>query len=216
MMNATIKNEMETAVRKEVSLRKQRDAGPQWMSRLSLDRLVLHLPWLLGSGKKEGISCRCPLCRTDVIALALTALPPCYCRSLHYGISLQRVDGNQIRKEVQSAARKIDLRPRHPSRGPVPDSSGIRLIDFGLKEGVRMIGPLLERVPGACSCETCREDTLAFGLNRSEPRYGVEIVGKLRMLPHQLDFLRHELLGTFTEAARKIALNPRHGGKDSV
>jgi hypothetical protein len=172
------------------------------------------LPWLSKDVRRKGAACRCSLCRNDAIALALTILPPRYCRSLHYGISLKGADRKSVEREVGRAVRRVALRPHHPYRSPVLPSSGVRLVDFGLLEGGRMIGPLLVNLSGACACETCREDTLAFGLNNCTPHYGVAMQGKLRIPPHQLDFLRHELLGVLSEAAKTIALKPRHGGRD--
>ena len=215
-MRVSIKNEMELAVRSEVERLRMPQSVMPALAGLGLDRFLKGISGLLGTSSGKRIACRCELCRTDVVALALTTLPPCYCRKLHYGISLERVDSDLIEKEVAKAVRKVELRPRHPSRGPVPEGNEVKLVDFGLREGGRIIGPLLQKLEGACSCNTCREDTLAYGLNRIGPRYGVEVVGKLRMPRHEVDFFRHEILPTLSEAASAIALNPRHGGKDRL
>ena len=213
IVKVSIKNEMETAVRNEAGLQ-QASRGRRSSGIPYLDRVTAFVPWLSKEGRREGTLCRCSLCRNDAIALALTILPPRYCRSLHYGLSLRGADRKTVEREVSRAVKRVALRPHHPYRSPVDLATGIRLIDFGILEGGRMIGPLLVKLKGACACETCREDTLAFGLNNCTPHYGVAVKGKMRMPPHQLDFLRHELLGVLSEAAKTIALKPRHGGRD--
>ncbi len=209
-----VKNEMETAVRSEVLKQKRGQGGGSWASWVPLEVVSQFVPFLRRHLPKTSLSCRCPLCTTDAVALSLTLLPPCYCRADHYGLSLGKVSGEEVQQRVVSALRKVELRPRHPSRQPVPEASQIRLVDFGLREGARMIGPLLKRIEEACDCAKCREDTLAFGLNRYSPKYGVVVQGKMRIPLHHMEFIRHELLSVLSEAARTIATNPRHGGKD--
>lgn len=211
-----VKNEMETAVRNEMRRQRGGEKGSTLSWRIPLESLNRLMPFLGRSISKSGLTCRCPLCEADSLALSLTYLPPCYCRVDHYGLALSKVSPKVIEEKVRAALKRVGLRPRHSSREALPQSSAVKIIDFGLKEGGRMIGPLLERLSGACACEQCREDTLAFGLNRYAPKYGVSVGGKLRMQPHQIDFLRHELLEKLSEAAGSIARNPRHGGKDTL
>ena len=61
-----------------------------------------------------------------------------------------------------------------------------------------------------------QEDTLALALNRWQPKYGVEVLGRRRIPPHQLEFIQHDLLTVLSESARSIGLNPRHDGKDTL
>jgi hypothetical protein len=88
-------------------------------------------------------------------------------------------------------------------------------VDFGIREGAVMVRPLLQRLEESCTCPRCRADVLAFGLNRFQPRYGVEVQGKLRMPPHEMEFIRHELRSVLWKAAGTIAANPRHGDGES-
>jgi hypothetical protein len=98
----------------------------------------------------------------------------------------------------------------------VPEASEIRLVDFGIQEGAVMVGPFLQRLEAACTCARCRADALAFGLNRFRPRYGVEVQGKLRMPPHEMEFIRHELRTVLWKAAGTIAAKPRHRDRENV
>ena len=47
-------------------------------------------------------------------------------------------------------------------------------------------------------------------LHRSSLKAFEDYPVDVRMTPDQLDFYRHDLLGTLAEAARKVAGNPRH------
>lgn len=215
-MSVKIKNEMETAVRAEVSRQRRRATGwsrSPWFTRGVHNSILARL---LKSERKRAGACWCVVCDKDVMALSLTTLPPCYCRSQHYGVTLDRIETGELASKVKGAVRKVNLRPRHPSRLQAPGNSEICLIDYGLREGLGMIGPLLRRMPGTCNCRACREDTLALALNSKSPRYGVEILGRMRMPLHEMDFFRHELLETLSVAAKTVARNPRHGGKDTA
>jgi hypothetical protein len=160
-------------------------------------------------GEKKRTLCHCPICSIDSIALAISTLPPCYCRSEHYGIASSKISQDELSERVKTAIRKVTLLPRHPGR-PVADDASVRLFDFGLYEGSRMIGPLLSKVPGACTCDNCLEDTLAFGLNHSKVKYGILMGRDMRVPSSEMDFFRHELQGVFVKASKVIARNPRH------
>jgi hypothetical protein len=202
-----IKNEMELAVLAAID-RQNRERGS---SNRSAARKTFSLVMSLLSKDRERPTCRCALCTTDAAALSLVKLPSCYCRTHHYGITLEKVREEEIEAQVRQAVRRVSLHPKHPSRQPVPDSSRITLIDLGLKEGLRMVGPLLRKVAGGCDCRHCREDALALALNSSSPQYSVRIQDRFRFPPHHLEFLRHEFLPLLNDAVRKVCLNPRHG-----
>lgn len=208
-----VKNEMETVVRAEVARLKQgRYAAPSWLPRSLAEG---SLSWLTGMTRGGNFACGCPHCAADVLALSLCRLPVRYCLSLHYGVG-GRVEAAKVRQQVRDALRRVDSRPRHAARDLVSEGSEIRLVDFGIREGALMVGPLLQRLEEGCTCSRCRADTLAFGLNRFPPRYGVEVQGRLRMPPHEMEFIRHDLRTVLWKAAGTIATNPRHRDRGNV
>jgi len=214
--SVNIKNETETVVRAEVE--RLCGWGRQRPGTSRLAFLADGFHWLTRSKAAEMDVCRCPHCSADVLALALSNLPAGYCLSHHYAVGRRRVDGDEVKRQIQASLRRVGTRPRHVSGETLPGVSDVRLVDFGMREGVHMIRPLLQRMESACSCSRCRADALAYGLNRFRPRYGVEVRGRIRMPPHELDFIRHDLLTTLHEAARAVTENPRHDslgkGKD--
>jgi len=203
-----IKNETETAVRAEIARLWGQGRHGTETSRLSF--VGAGLRWLSGSNTAGINVCRCPHCLADILALALSKLPAGYCLSHHYSVGRRRVDDDQVKRQIQASLRRVGTRPRHGVGESLPGTDDVRLVDFGMREGAHMVRPLLRRVSNACSCARCRADTLAYGLNRSRPHYGVEVRGKTRMPPHELDFIRHDLLETLHKAARAVAENPRH------
>jgi len=229
MAELKVKNDLEAAVRSEVLRQKSLHKAPSRGSRIFKEKVSGAASWL---SKKPGISsriptakvskavsrmvgekkrtiCHCPICSIDSIALAISTLPPCYCRSDHYGISSSKISQDELSETVKTAIRKVTLLPRHPDR-PVADDASVRLFDFGLYEGSRMIGPLLSKVPGACTCGNCLEDTLAFGLNHAEVKYGILMGRDVRVPSSEMEFYRHQLQGVFVEASKIISRNPRH------
>ena len=175
-----------------------------------LPLIVSGFQWLTGSGAVERRFCPCSQCRSDVLALALSNLPGGYCLSHHYGVGRGRIDAQEVRRQIQASLRRVGGRPRHSPADPIPGVGEVRLVDFGMKVGAPLVGPLLQRIGGACTCGRCRADTLAYGLNRTRTRYGVEVRGRVRMPPHELDFIRHDLLVSLHDAAQAVARNPRH------
>ncbi|HEY5999785.1 MAG TPA: late competence development ComFB family protein [bacterium] len=199
-----VRNEAEAVVGREVRRRERRGA-----ERAAPSLLSIH-SWFSRDAGAEPAACTCPLCATDAIALALTKLPPCYSRSQNFGLAAQRIDPIRVRSAVEIALERVTRRPLHPPRQRRHDAGGVRLVDFCLEAGTRMIEPLLRRHEGLCLCLDCREDTLAYALNRVSPKYGVEILGTRRMPPHLMDFIRHDLADAIVKAARVVAANPRH------
>jgi hypothetical protein len=232
MAELKVKNDIEAAVRSEVLRQKSLFKKPSRASELFKEKVSGAASWLSREprisskipvdkvsktisrmvGEKKRALCHCPVCSIDSIALAISTLPPCYCRAEHYGISSSKVTQEELAERVKNAIRKVTLLPRHPAR-PVADDSSVRLFDFGLYEGSRMIAPLLSKVSDACTCENCLEDTLAFGLNRSKVRYGIIMGREVRIPSTELEFFRHQLQGILMKAAKIIGRNPRH---DSV
>jgi hypothetical protein len=180
-----VKNDMEHLVRQEVARRKAERA------------------------EARGI-CWCPLCEADVIALSLNHLPPRYCRSVNFGYAASEGFGRQVAGAVRMALDKVGKRPKHRPGAPDRFRSEARLEDFGLKIGAAIVGRWLATESGACSCEGCRADALAFALNRYPPKYGVSTPSRASYQENFADFIRHELGQTITKACRVVTANPNH------
>lgn len=72
---------------------------------------------------------------------------------------------------------------------------------------------LLASQAGFCSCERCREDVVAFALNKTRPHYvsGSSDVGEVVTgVNLSMDRARAELTVVVLDAMRKVAANPRH------
>lgn len=231
-----IKNDLETAVQEELFRQTPREAGASQAAAAIKSSLSSAMSRLAGNSflssklpmekvtkmtarlmtEKKRTFCHCPVCRTDILALALTKLPPCYCRGEHFGIASEKVPKEELERAVQAAIHRIKMRPKHPERIVITDPGKVVLVNFKLKIADKIIAPLLLKIPEACDCELCRYDTLAFGLNQTPSRYGTSISGKLRLPGSELEFIKHELVKTLAAAARKIATNPRHQKKGAV
>jgi hypothetical protein len=180
----SIKNEMEQLVREEVALaRRERVPGSR--------------------------ACRCALCETDVVALALTLLPPLYCREESAAHAAGFIQPGKVRDAVQVAFRRVALRPKH-REGAAGATRDLALVNYTWDVGAGMVGPALGRADSACSCDSCRSDTLAYALNRYPSKYGVRLAGRQSLHPTYLDFMRHELSLLITQAARVVSNSPRH------
>lgn len=71
---------------------------------------------------------------------------------------------------------------------------------------------VLERNPGACGCDKCRADIVAFTLNNMPPRYVVTEKGAILARAQSLDAnFKIELLIALAEAVKMISAHPRHG-----
>jgi hypothetical protein len=181
----SIKNEMEQLVREEVE-RAREQAGPA------------------SSG------CWCTLCQTDIVALALTLLPPLYCREESFGTAAGYIKAGKIHDAVQAAIKRVALWPKHRPGVPSLLQSDVSLVNFTFEVGTAMVGPALGRSPQGCSCEQCRADTLAYALNRYPSKYGVTHSGRRSLHPTYLDFMRYELGMLINQAARVVSTHPRH------
>jgi hypothetical protein len=71
---------------------------------------------------------------------------------------------------------------------------------------------LIAKTPGTCSCENCREDALAYVLNKTRPRYsgGTDTGMALIALDLQKDQTRAQLAVVVLDAIQRVAANPRH------
>lgn len=181
----SIRNEMEALVRQEVA-RARAAAEP---------------------GRS---GCWCPLCETDAVALALTLLPPLYCREETVGSAAGLIKAGRIQEAVASALKRVALSPKHRT-GVGPTLRGeVALINYTYEVGTAMVGSALGRTARACSCEGCRSDALAYALNRYPAKYGITHAGRRSLHPTYLDFMRYELGLLVNHAARVVATHPRH------
>jgi hypothetical protein len=154
--------------------------------------------------------CWCPLCETDIVALALTLLPPLYCRNGGQAHAGTLIRAGKISDAVQSALKRVGLWPKHrPGLGAVARGQ-VALVNYTYEVGSSMVGPALGQGSRRCSCESCRSDTLAYALNRYPAKYGVIHSGRRSLHPTYIEFMRYELGMLVTQAARVVADNPHH------
>jgi hypothetical protein len=164
----------------------------------------------VGQQQERRKGCTCALCEIDALAFALNSLPALYCLGHHYGIAAQKIDPEKVKQAVEGAFLRVNRRPRHSPSAPELDPDLLRLRNFALEQAAVVLERLAAGMRPVCFCEECREDIVAYALNRVPPRSGVERRGVLRMPPHQMDFLRDELERILAKAAKLIAANPRH------
>jgi hypothetical protein len=179
----SIKNEMEQLVREEVSRARAKGDGE-------------HRCW-------------CTVCETDIVALALTMLPPLYCRTETFGHAAGLIKAGKIHDAVQAALKRVSLRPKHRVGSP-SHRGAVSLVNYTFEVGTEMVGPALGRITSGCGCEHCRADTLAYALNRYPAKYGVTVDGRRSLHPTYLDFMRHELGMLIGQAVRVVSAHPHH------
>jgi len=176
-----------------------------------MEHLVLEE---VGRTKKLGntayAGCWCTLCEMDIVALALTLLPPLYCRAETFGYAAGLIKAGTICDAVQSALQRISLWPKHRPGTPPPSPDAVALINYTFEVGTTMVGAALDRSATRCDCDNCRSDTLAYALNRYPSKYGVTRGGQRCLDPHYLDFMRHELGMLMKQAARIVSSRPHH------
>ena len=180
----TVINQTEDAVRMEISRLKE---GP--------------------GGQAE--HCWCALCEADVIALAMTILPPCY-RTRAAVADGEPASTGSVKNAVFTAVRRIRRRPKHGRSGPESHDSKVHLVNYTYEEGAALVATLLHRSDSTCNCRTCQYDTLAYALNRYPPKYGVIHAGTSNLPSYQRDYIRHELEIIISHAAGVVKAQPRH------
>jgi hypothetical protein len=156
--------------------------------------------------------CWCPLCEIDIVALALTLLPPLYCRAGSSGHTARLIRAGTISDAVQSALKRVGHMPKHRPGKQTPSRDEIALVNYTYEVVAPMVGPALGLSATRCTCEECRFDTLAYALNRYPAKYGVNQGGRRSLHPTYLDFMRYELGMLINHAARVVASHPHHGG----
>ena len=114
-----IKNEMEQLVRDEVA-RARREGGPGYAG------------------------CWCPLCEIDIVALALTLLPPLYCRTATSGNAAGLIRAGTITDAVQSALKRVEPLAQAPPGHPADDAGRrSRSSTTRSRSAPSMVGPAL-------------------------------------------------------------------------
>jgi hypothetical protein len=184
-VSVSIRNEMEQLVRDEVA-RARDEGGPGY----------------------DG--CWCRLCEMDIVALALTLLPPLYCRDEGHGNAAGLIKAGKIFDAVQSALKRVGTWPKHRPGTRPTTAEEVALVNYTFEIGTSMVGPALSRCAAGCTCESCRFDTLAYALNRYPAKYGVTQAGRRSLHPNHLDFMRYELGMLINQAARVVSASPHH------
>lgn len=160
--------------------------------------------------KTDQIFCRCPLCEADIFALALNHLPPRYCHEKNFGFTASQGLGNDVKKAVVLAVEKVNRRPRHRPGKPPPAADEVRMENYAMKIGDKVISAVLAPGSAACACGQCQADALAYALNRYPPKYGVSYGGRESYQANYEDFIRHEIGQALTRAAAVVRERPHH------
>lgn len=170
----------------------------------------MHLSRLRAQSPAGDETCWCPLCRADMMALALTALPPRYATSRAGSLEIEARTAETIREGVMNARRQVSQRPKH-AKGAAPAAGApVWVVNFPLEEGFRAVDTILRRNDGACDCWDCRCDMLAFALNRYPARYGVEHEGRTHLIEEHREQMREEIASFLDIAVKVVMTVPRH------
>jgi hypothetical protein len=169
-----------------------------------------HLNQLRAQSPTGDESCWCPLCRADMMALALSSLPPRYAtrRSGPFETTPQLT--TLVEDGVARARQQVQRFPKHPKGDAVAAGAPVWVVNFPLEEGFRAVDDILRGHDGACDCWHCRCDMVAFALNRYPARYGVEHEGKTHLFEDDRAQMRAELSSFLDLAVRVVATIPRH------
>ena len=169
----------------------------------------MHLSRLRAQSPAGDETCWCPLCRADMMALALTSLPPRYAtRAGNFEIEARTAE--TIREEVVSALRQVGQRPKHEKGVALAAEAPVWVVNFPLEEGFRAVDMILRQHEGACDCWDCRCDMLAFALNRYPARYGVEHEGRTQLIEAHREQMREEITSFLEIAVKVVTTVPRH------
>lgn len=158
---------------------------------------------------EESAQCWCALCEADVIALAMTILPPRY-RTREVGHDGEPASLGSVKNAVFTAARRVGRRPKHRTAHPETYAAKVRLVNYTYEEGASLVATLMHRNDKACTCRICQSDMLAYALNRYPPKYGVLYGGRSNLPAYQRDYIRNELEIIISHAAGVVTARPRH------
>jgi competence protein ComFB len=76
---------------------------------------------------------------------------------------------------------------------------------------VEELESLLEKLPGLCKCERCREDMVCWALNQLPPKYVATELGGFYTKLHQMKAqAKADITVKLVQAAKIVKANPRH------
>lgn len=169
-----------------------------------------HLNEVRATSPAGDEACWCPLCRADMMALALTALPPRYATRRPGSADATQQMLSLVEEQVSQARAQVQRFPRHPKGSAVASGAPVWVVNFPLEESFRVVEDILHRHDGACDCWHCRCDMVAFALNRYPARYGVEHEGRTSLIEADRSRMRDELSRFLDLAVRVVTTIPRH------
>jgi hypothetical protein len=169
-----------------------------------------HLNQLRATTPAGDASCWCPLCRADMMALALTKLPPRYATRRPSDVIADPQVATTVRDGVLLARHQVERFPKHAQGAARADGEPVWVVNFPLEEAFRSVDGILRQHDGACDCWNCRCDMVAFALNRYPARYGVEHEGRTHLFEKDRVRMRADLESFLDLAARVVTTVPRH------
>ena len=170
----------------------------------------LHLNRLRELSADGDETCWCPLCRADMLALALSSMPPRYATRRVGDVDADPQLAATIHGGVARARRQVERFPKHAKGAAVAAGEPVWVVNFPLEESFRAVDDILRRHEGACDCWHCRCDMVAFALNRYPARYGVEHEGRTHIFEDDRARMRAELESFLDLAVRVVVAVPRH------
>lgn len=169
-----------------------------------------HLNQLREGSASGDEACWCPLCRADMMALALSTLPPRYATrrpGTHHGDLHQTAAVGEL---VDQAVRQVTRFPKHGAGSALTAGEPVWVVNFPLEESFRVLDAMIRSRDDICDCWNCRCDMVAFALNRYPSRYGVEHRGITQLLEKDREQMRTELASFLDLSLRVVAAVPRH------
>lgn len=169
-----------------------------------------HLNRMRSQSREGHETCWCPLCRADMMALALTSLPPRYATTRYGSVETEALTATAVQDGLAQARQQVEERPKHARGDAVAVGEPVWVVNFPLEEGFRAVDLLLRKHDDACDCWNCRCDMVAFALNRYPARYGVEHEGRTLLIDADRERMRDELLSFLDIAVKVVMAVPRH------
>ena len=169
-----------------------------------------HLNHLREESAGGDETCWCPLCRADMMALALSTLPPRYATRRPGAQPADPRHAATIGELVDQAVRQVGRFPKHGTGAALAAGEPVWVVNFPLEESFRVLDTMVRSRDDVCDCWNCRCDMVAFALNRYPPRYGVEHRGVTQLLDRDREQMRRELASFLDLSLRVVAAVPRH------
>ena len=169
-----------------------------------------HLSRLREESAGGDETCWCPLCRADMMALALSSLPPRYTTRRAGAHHPDPHHAATVGELVDKAVARVGRFPKHATGAAVAAGEPVWVVNFPLEESFRVVDAMVRSREDVCDCWNCRCDMVAFALNRYPPRYGVEHRGVTHLLEKDRNQMRDELVSFLDLSLRVVAAVPRH------